>query len=66
MCGPHLFKSLSKEVIGTFAGHPFVMASMNAFLKWPLWLQLSAAFDLFVVRLETPETTKSYDVMPQP
>lgn len=34
-------------VIGTFAGHPFVMASMNAFLKW----------------LETPETTKSYDVM---
>lgn len=34
-------------VIGTFAGHPFVMASMNAFLKW----------------LETPETMKSYDVM---
>ncbi|CAK9108581.1 Mycosubtilin synthase subunit A [Includes: Glutamate-1-semialdehyde aminotransferase (GSA-AT) [Durusdinium trenchii] len=34
-------------VIGTFAGHPFVMASMNAFLKW----------------LETSETTKSYDVM---
>eukprot|EP00435_Cladocopium_sp_Y103_P044415 s3165_g12.t1 len=34
-------------VIGTFAGHPFVMASMNAFLKW----------------LELPETTKSYDVM---
>ena len=23
-------------VIGTFAGHPFVMASMNAFLRWPL------------------------------
>lgn len=34
-------------VIGTFAGHPFVMASMNAFLKW----------------LELPETIKSYDVM---
>ncbi|CAJ1332972.1 unnamed protein product [Effrenium voratum] len=34
-------------VIGTFAGHPFVMASMNAFLKW----------------LETPETVKSYDEM---
>merc|ERR1719464_566995 len=34
-------------VIGTFAGHPFVMASMNAFLRW----------------LETPETVKSYDAM---
>jgi glutamate-1-semialdehyde 2,1-aminomutase len=34
-------------VIGTFAGHPFVMACMNAFLKW----------------LETPETLKSYDEM---
>ena len=27
---------LMPEVIGTFAGHPFVMASMNAFLKWLL------------------------------
>eukprot|EP00930_Biecheleria_cincta_P037709 TRINITY_DN2590_c0_g1_i2.p1 TRINITY_DN2590_c0_g1~~TRINITY_DN2590_c0_g1_i2.p1 ORF type:complete len:623 (+),score=129.39 TRINITY_DN2590_c0_g1_i2:65-1870(+) len=34
-------------VIGTFAGHPFVMAAMNQFLKW----------------LDTPETLKSYDVM---
>jgi len=34
-------------VIGTFAGHPFVMATMNAFLKW----------------LQTPETVKSYDTM---
>mmetsp|Transcript_37564 Transcript_37564/g.111459 ORF Transcript_37564/g.111459 Transcript_37564/m.111459 type:complete len:601 (+) Transcript_37564:45-1847(+) len=34
-------------VIGTFAGHPFVMATMNAFLKW----------------LEKPATLKSYDVM---
>ncbi|CAE8627957.1 unnamed protein product [Polarella glacialis] len=34
-------------VIGTFAGHPFVMACMNAFLRW----------------LETPETVKSYDTM---
>merc|ERR1740138_1025204 len=34
-------------VIGTFAGHPFVMACMNAFLKW----------------LETPETLKSYEEM---
>jgi len=34
-------------VIGTFAGHPFVMACMNAFLKW----------------LEKPETVKSYDSM---
>jgi len=34
-------------VIGTFAGHPFVMATMNAFLKW----------------LEKPETVKSYDTM---
>jgi glutamate-1-semialdehyde 2,1-aminomutase len=34
-------------VIGTFAGHPFVMACMNAFLKW----------------LETEETRKKYDYM---
>lgn len=34
-------------VIGTFAGHPFVMATMNAFLKW----------------IEKPETAKLYDVM---
>jgi glutamate-1-semialdehyde 2,1-aminomutase len=34
-------------VIGTFAGHPFVMACMNAFLKW----------------LETPETLNSYEEM---
>jgi len=36
-------------VIGTFAGHPFVMACMNAFLKW----------------LRKPETVKSYDTMHQ-
>jgi len=34
-------------VIGTFAGHPFVMATMNAFLKW----------------IEKPETAKLYDAM---
>eukprot|EP00929_Paragymnodinium_shiwhaense_P044350 TRINITY_DN22753_c0_g1_i1.p1 TRINITY_DN22753_c0_g1~~TRINITY_DN22753_c0_g1_i1.p1 ORF type:complete len:598 (-),score=167.36 TRINITY_DN22753_c0_g1_i1:360-2153(-) len=34
-------------VIGTFAGHPFVMGCMNAFLRW----------------LEKPETVKSYDTM---
>lgn len=34
-------------VIGTFAGHPFVMACMNAFLRW----------------LKKPETVKSYDTM---
>lgn len=34
-------------VIGTFAGHPFVMASMNAFLRW----------------LETKETEQSYGAM---
>eukprot|EP00933_Yihiella_yeosuensis_P050064 TRINITY_DN47830_c0_g1_i1.p1 TRINITY_DN47830_c0_g1~~TRINITY_DN47830_c0_g1_i1.p1 ORF type:complete len:598 (+),score=152.30 TRINITY_DN47830_c0_g1_i1:61-1854(+) len=34
-------------VIGTFAGHPFVMAAMNQFLQW----------------LEKPETVKSYDTM---
>jgi len=34
-------------VIGTFAGHPLVMACMNAFLKW----------------LETPETLNSYEEM---
>lgn len=34
-------------VIGTFAGHPFVMAAMNEFLKW----------------LEKPETLKSYSDM---
>eukprot|EP00747_Dinoflagellata_sp_TGD_P210851 gnl/TRDRNA2_/TRDRNA2_84088_c0_seq2.p1 gnl/TRDRNA2_/TRDRNA2_84088_c0~~gnl/TRDRNA2_/TRDRNA2_84088_c0_seq2.p1 ORF type:complete len:606 (+),score=113.68 gnl/TRDRNA2_/TRDRNA2_84088_c0_seq2:115-1932(+) len=36
-------------VIGTFAGHPLVMSSMNVFLKW----------------LEKPETVKSYDEMHQ-
>mmetsp|Transcript_73174 Transcript_73174/g.202958 ORF Transcript_73174/g.202958 Transcript_73174/m.202958 type:complete len:601 (+) Transcript_73174:89-1891(+) len=36
-------------VIGTFAGHPFVMGCMNAFLKW----------------LDTPETVASYDTMHQ-
>mmetsp|Transcript_95364 Transcript_95364/g.208617 ORF Transcript_95364/g.208617 Transcript_95364/m.208617 type:complete len:603 (-) Transcript_95364:78-1886(-) len=34
-------------VIGTFAGHPFVMATMNEFLRW----------------LQLPETEKSYDIM---
>jgi len=34
-------------VIGTFAGHPFVMAAMNQFLKW----------------LDTPETLNSYGTM---
>uniref|UniRef100_A0A7S2LY95 Glutamate-1-semialdehyde 2,1-aminomutase n=1 Tax=Zooxanthella nutricula TaxID=1333877 RepID=A0A7S2LY95_9DINO len=34
-------------VIGTFAGHPFVMATMNAFLKW----------------LKKPETVESYTTM---
>merc|ERR1711920_561169 len=34
-------------VIGTFAGHPFVMGTMNAFLRW----------------LETPETVSLYDKM---
>lgn len=34
-------------VIGTFAGHPFVMACMNAFLKW----------------LKKPETIESYNAM---
>jgi len=34
-------------VIGTFAGHPFVMASMNAFLKW----------------LNRPDIMKDYDYM---
>jgi glutamate-1-semialdehyde 2,1-aminomutase len=34
-------------VIGTFAGHPFVMACMNQFLKW----------------LEKEETVKKYDTM---
>merc|ERR1711972_899431 len=36
-------------VIGTFAGHPLVMACMNAFLRW----------------LKKPETVKSYDLMAQ-
>merc|ERR1719498_491372 len=34
-------------VIGTFAGHPYVMSTMNAFLKW----------------LEKPERQASYDSM---
>merc|ERR1719188_2414506 len=34
-------------VIGTFAGHPVVMATMNAFLKW----------------LKLPESVASYDTM---
>jgi len=55
VCGPkHLMARADASkaarinyVIGTFAGHPFVMACMNAFLKW----------------LKLPETVKSYDTM---
>jgi len=55
VCGPkHLMarSDASKAarinyVIGTFAGHPFVMACMNAFLKW----------------LKTEETKKAYQDM---
>lgn len=32
-------------VIGTFAGHPFVMASMNAFLKWLLASETANEWD---------------------
>lgn len=55
VCGPKdlMARGDSKKaarinyVIGTFAGHPFVMACMNAFLRW----------------LEKAETVKSYDTM---
>jgi glutamate-1-semialdehyde 2,1-aminomutase len=55
VCGPKrlLMRGEAKKaarvnyVIGTFAGHPFVMSTMNAFLRW----------------LEKPETLKSYDTM---
>jgi glutamate-1-semialdehyde 2,1-aminomutase len=55
VCGPKnlMTRGDSKKaarvayVIGTFAGHPYVMSTMNAFLKW----------------LKKPETVKSYDTM---
>merc|ERR1719181_913886 len=55
VCGPKhlLMRGDAKKaarvnyVIGTFAGHPFVMGTMNAFLKW----------------LETPETQALYGKM---
>merc|ERR1719454_2673765 len=55
VCGPKnlMTRGDSKKaarvayVIGTFAGHPYVMATMNAFLKW----------------LKKPETVKLYDQM---
>lgn len=55
VCGPKQWMARSDSskaarvayVIGTFAGHPFVMACMNSFLKW----------------LEKEETVKSYDTM---
>lgn len=55
VCGPnHLMAKSDQEkatrvayVIGTFAGHPYVMACMNEFLKW----------------LEKEETIRKYDEM---
>merc|ERR1719359_1770819 len=55
VCGPNnlMTRGDSKKaarvayVIGTFAGHPYVMSTMNAFLKW----------------LKKPETVKSYEQM---
>ena len=55
VCGPKVLMARGDTkkaarinyVIGTFAAHPFVMGTMNAFLKWS----------------ETPETVASYDTM---
>merc|ERR1712137_595473 len=44
-------------VIGTFAGHPFVMGSMNAFLRWleqpdtqKLWPEMHQNIDAFMMK----------------
>ena len=38
-------------VIGTFAGHPAVMGSMNAFLKWHARAETPALYDLMHTRI---------------
>jgi glutamate-1-semialdehyde 2,1-aminomutase len=54
-------------VIGTFAGHPFVMASMNAFLKWLLkpetaheWDRMHKCIDGFIVKANKTFAEKGY------
>lgn len=56
-------------VIGTFAGHPLVMASMNAFLTWLLkpetaneWDRMHKCVDNFIAKANAAFGTKGYPI----
>lgn len=56
-------------VIGTFAGHPLVMASMNAFLKWlqkqedaQEWERMHKCIDNFIVKANRAFEEKGYPI----
>merc|ERR1719265_1600973 len=56
-------------VIGTFAGHPFVMASMNAFLKWldktdtaQEWERMHKCIDGFIETANRSFEEKGYPI----
>jgi len=56
-------------VIGTFAGHPFVMGSMNAFLKWldqpdtqKLWPEMHKNIDEFILKANAAFQENNYPI----
>jgi glutamate-1-semialdehyde 2,1-aminomutase len=56
-------------VIGTFAGHPFVMASMNAFLKWLLapetaleWDRMHGCVEAFIAKANRTFSDRGYPI----
>jgi len=56
-------------VIGTFAGHPFVMASMNAFLKWLKnaqaageWERMHNSVDKFILKANKAFADKNFPI----
>jgi glutamate-1-semialdehyde 2,1-aminomutase len=56
-------------VIGTFAGHPFVMATMNAFLKWLVaperkgeWDRMHSCTDSFITKANQSFESKGYPI----
>jgi len=76
-CGPKKFMARGDPdkaarvayVIGTFAGHPFVMASMNAFLKWLLapdtslkWDHMHKCVDSFISKANQSFEAKGYPI----
>jgi glutamate-1-semialdehyde 2,1-aminomutase len=56
-------------VIGTFAGHPLVMASMNAFLKWlskedtaKEWDRMHTSVDAFIAKANSAFKERNYPI----